>query len=49
MKGLASVFSTLSFVGVVILFVLHFSGNKAAKSPATAPSNVTYDNDTGTL
>jgi outer membrane protein len=39
MKGLASVFSILSFVGVVILFVLHFSGNKAAKSPTTAPSN----------
>ena len=39
MKGLASVFSILSFVGVVILFVLHFSGNKTAKSVTTTPSN----------
>jgi len=36
MKSLSSVLSTLAFIGVIILFILHFSGNKKTETAANA-------------
>lgn len=44
MKNLSSVFSTLALIGVIILFILHFSGNKkgaAVVSESKVPANTT--------
>lgn len=35
MKNLSSVFSTLALIGVIVLFILHFSGNKKGSTAVT--------------
>ncbi|MGN6567727.1 MAG: OmpH family outer membrane protein [Flavipsychrobacter sp.] len=49
MKNLSSVFSTLALIGVIILFILHFSGNKKSstvvsesKLPASTSTMIAY-------